>query len=100
MPKIAEAFPAGSIIRDAALHNPMGASWFQATCETIMATILERSDNGRKRATWRAHEKHRDQADEIIAIAPWSGQNDANDQTQLGHLRAKVTLSRFQIDLC
>ena len=40
-----------------------------------------------------------DQADEIIAIAPWSGQNDANDQTQLGHLRAKVTLSRFQIDL-
>jgi len=28
MPKIAEAFPAGSIIRDAAPHNPMGASWF------------------------------------------------------------------------
>jgi hypothetical protein len=41
-----------------------------------------------------------DQADEIIAIAPWSGQNDANDQTQLGPLRANVTLSRFQIDLC
>ena len=38
-----------------------------------------------------------DQADEIIAIAPWSGQNDA---TESGHRRAKVTLSRFQIDLC
>jgi hypothetical protein len=46
MPKIAEEFPAGSIIRDAALHNPIGASWFKAKCETIMATILERSDNG------------------------------------------------------
>ena len=46
MPKIDEAFPAESIIRDAALHNPMGASWFQTKCETIMATILERSDNG------------------------------------------------------
>ena len=50
MPKIAEAFPAGSITRDAALHNPMGASWFQAKCETIMATILERSDNGAEKS--------------------------------------------------
>ena len=50
MPKIAEAFPAGSIIRDAALHNPMGASWFQSKCETIMATILERSDNGAEKS--------------------------------------------------
>jgi hypothetical protein len=43
MQKIDEAFPARSIIRDAALHNLIGASWFQAKCETIMATILERS---------------------------------------------------------
>ena len=50
MPKIAEAFPAGSIIRDAALHNPTGASWFQAKCETIMATILEWSDNGAEKS--------------------------------------------------
>ena len=28
MPKIDEAFPAGSIIRDAALHNLIGAIWF------------------------------------------------------------------------
>ena len=28
MPKIDEAFPAGSSIRDAALHNLIGASWF------------------------------------------------------------------------
>ena len=46
MPKIGEAFPAGSIIRDAALQNLIGVSWFQAKCETIMATILERSGNG------------------------------------------------------
>ena len=46
MPKIDEAFSAGSIIRDAALHNLIGASWFQAKCETIMATVLERSGNG------------------------------------------------------
>ena len=50
MPKIAEAFPAGSITRDAALHNPMGASWFQAKCETVTATILERSDNGAEKS--------------------------------------------------
>jgi hypothetical protein len=29
MPEIDEAFSAGSIIRDAALHNLIGASWFQ-----------------------------------------------------------------------
>ncbi len=46
MPKNDETCPAGSIIRDAALHNPIGASWFQAKCETIMATISERSGNG------------------------------------------------------
>jgi hypothetical protein len=46
MQKIDEAFPAGSVIRDAALHNLIGASWFQAKCETIMATVLERSGNG------------------------------------------------------
>jgi hypothetical protein len=28
MPKIDEAFPAGSSIRDAALHNLIGATWF------------------------------------------------------------------------
>ncbi len=28
MPKIDEAFPAGSSIRDAALHNLIGAIWF------------------------------------------------------------------------
>jgi hypothetical protein len=28
MPKIDEAFPAGSSIRDAALHNLIGANWF------------------------------------------------------------------------
>jgi len=28
MPKIDEAFPAGGSIRDAALHNLIGASWF------------------------------------------------------------------------
>jgi len=49
MPKIAEAFPAGSTVL-AALHNPMGASWFQAKCETIMATILEWSDNGAEKS--------------------------------------------------
>ena len=50
MPKIGEAYPAGSIIRDAALHNLIGASWFQAKCETIMATILEWSDNGAEKS--------------------------------------------------
>jgi len=28
MPKIGEAFPAGGSIRDAGLHNLIGASWF------------------------------------------------------------------------
>ena len=46
MPKIDEAFPTGSSIRAAALHKLIGASWFQAKGEAIMATILERSGNG------------------------------------------------------
>jgi hypothetical protein len=46
MLKIDEAFPAGSIIPNAALHILIGASWFQAKCGTIMATVLERSGNG------------------------------------------------------
>ena len=74
MPKIAEAFPAGSIIRDAALHNPMGASWFLAKCKTITATILR----GGKKQHGGPMRNIVDQADEIIAIAPWSGQNDVN----------------------
>jgi hypothetical protein len=46
MPNIDEAFPAGSSIRNAALHKLIERAGFQAKGETIMATILEPSGNG------------------------------------------------------
>ena len=46
MPKIDEAFPADSSVRDAAAQADRSEQVFQAKCEAIMATILERSGNG------------------------------------------------------
>jgi hypothetical protein len=46
MSNIDEAFPTGNSIRNAALHKLIGAIWFSAKGEAIMATILERSGNG------------------------------------------------------
>jgi hypothetical protein len=34
-----------------------------------------------------------DQADEIIAIAPWSGQNDANDPKRTSRLVSRRAIS-------
>src|SRR5258705_5442905 len=56
MPKIDEAFPAGSSILDAALHNLIGASWFQPSWLRSWSAPA----TGRTRATRRAHEKHRE----------------------------------------
>jgi len=48
MPKIDEAFPAGSSIRDAALHNLIGASWFSGEMRSHhghdLGTLRKRAD--------------------------------------------------------
>ena len=48
MPKIDEAFPAGSSIRDAALHNLIGASWFSGEMRSHHGQILDAQETGRQ----------------------------------------------------
>jgi hypothetical protein len=46
MPQIDEAFPAGRSARDAALHNPIGGSWFSGEMRSHHGHVLERSGSG------------------------------------------------------
>jgi hypothetical protein len=81
MPKIAEAFSAGSITRDAALHKPDGSKLVSGDMRNDhghdLGAVRQR---GGKEQYGGPMRNIVDQADEIIAIAPWSGQNDANDR--------------------
>jgi hypothetical protein len=55
MPKIDEAFPAGSSIRDAALHDLIGASWFSGEMRSHhghdLGTLRKRGDKSNTEGT-------------------------------------------------
>jgi len=60
MPKIDDAFPAGSSIRDAALHNLIGASRFSGEMRSHHGHDLGALRKWADKGTRRAHEKHRE----------------------------------------